>query len=62
MNKAPDSLVDQVIVQTVVPQLYGLVDRLVEALGDKCPKDLRVEAGRALPPQYKHSFSAPKKS
>ena len=43
---------DTTIVQTLLPKLYSIIDRLL----DGQDKALVVEARRVLPKQYKNSF------
>ena len=49
--------VDAAIIKVVLPQLYSIIDRLLDGNPDK---KLIVDARKILPRDYKHSFERPK--
>lgn len=51
--------VDATISKLLLPQLYSIIDRLLEGNLDK---KLIIEARRILPREYKHSFEKPKEN
>jgi hypothetical protein len=50
-------IVDEAIVIRLLPQLYSIIDRLLDGNPDK---KLIVDARRILPSNYKHSFERAK--
>lgn len=64
MNESLDAAraaVDRAIVRAVLPELYGVLDTLLDSITvTKDNKDAVVTARRLLPEGYKHSFSQPK--
>jgi hypothetical protein len=53
--------VNKAIVQACVPELYYLINELLECEGKPIPKDLKVQARKALPDWCSSSFSYGKK-
>ena len=51
--------VDAAIVKVVLPQLYSIIDRLLDGNPDK---KLIVDARKILPRDYKHSFEKPREN
>ena len=49
--------VDAAIIKVVLPQLYSIIDRLLDGNPDK---KLIVDARKILPRDYKYSFEKPK--
>jgi hypothetical protein len=56
----PEARVDAAIVKRLVPELYGVIDELLEHAGTPLPKDVVVRARRLLPRQYRHAFEKPR--
>jgi hypothetical protein len=52
-------IVDEAIVIRLLPQLYSIIDRLLDGNPDK---KLIVDARRILPSNYKNSFERPKEN
>jgi hypothetical protein len=48
---------DAAIIKVILPQLYSIIDRLLDGNPDK---KLIVDARRILPSNYKNSFERPK--
>ena len=52
-----EASVNAAIIKVVLPQLYSIIDRLLDGNPDK---KLIVDARKILPRDYKHSFEKPK--
>jgi len=50
---------DEAIIKVILPQLYSIIDRLLDGNPDK---KLIVDARRILPSNYKHSFERAKEN
>lgn len=59
MKLAAAADVDAAIIEVLLPQLYSIIDRLLDGNPDK---KLIVDARKILPRGYKHSFEKPKEN
>ncbi len=52
--------VDRAIVTTILPLAYKAIDELIDAAGDRVPKELLIRSKRLLPSSYRNSFEKAK--
>lgn len=54
----PDqAAVDRTIVTCVLPLVYAAMDDLIDAAGDRAPKELLLRCKQLLPSNRRHSFA-----
>ena len=57
---ADRSAVDRAIAAVILPMVYAAIDDLIDAAGDRVPKDLLIRCKRLLPGNRRNSFERAK--